>query len=115
MGAMAKLSPPRNATSPTRFILKQGSELLTDQAGLALVGLALNRFAQVREVLDRWLPKRSGLSVAELVLAYVGLLCLGKSDFDAIENHRRDEYFVAALGLCGVPAASRSYARKLWM
>jgi hypothetical protein len=103
---MAKLSPPRNATSPTRFILKQGSELLTDQAGLALVGLALNRFAQVREVLDRWLPKRSGLSVAELVLAYLGLLCLGKSDFDAIENHRRDEYFVAALGLSGVPAAS---------
>jgi hypothetical protein len=103
---MAKQTLPRHQTTLKTFTLKQGSELLTDQAGLALVGLALNRFARVREALDRWFPKRSGLSVGELVMAYVGLLCLGKSDFDAIENHRHDEYFVAALGLSGVPAAS---------
>jgi hypothetical protein len=103
---MVKQTPPRNQTSPQPFIVKQGTECLTGHAGLALVGLAVNRFARVREVLDRWFPKRSGLSVAELVMAYVGLLCLGKSDFDAIENHRHDEYFAAALGLSGVPAAS---------
>jgi len=103
---MAKQTPLRNQTSPKKFILQQSTACLTGHAGLALVGLALNRFAQVREVLDRWFPKRSGLSVAELVMAYVGLLCLGKSDFDAIENHRHDEYFAAALGLSGVPAAS---------
>ncbi|MDD1650701.1 MAG: IS1380 family transposase, partial [Methylococcaceae bacterium] len=79
----------RNQTPLKRFILQQSTELLTPCAGLALVGLALNRLAQVRQTLDRWLPKRSGLSVGELVIAYVGLLCLGKSDFDAIENHRQ--------------------------
>ena len=82
----------RNQTPLKRFILQQSTELLTDCAGLALVGLALNRFAQVRQTLERLLPKRSGLSVGELVIAYVGLLCLGKSDFDAIENHRQDAF-----------------------
>lgn len=88
------------------FKLKQGTELLTDHAGLALVGLALAKFAKVRETLDKAIPKRSGLSVGEIVTAYVGLLCTGKSDFDAIENHRQDGFFVEALGLSAVPAAS---------
>jgi hypothetical protein len=88
------------------FKLKQGTELLTDHAGLALVGLALAKFAKVRETLDKALSKRSGLSVGEIVTAYVGLLCTGKSDFDAIENHREDGFFVEALGLSAVPAAS---------
>ena len=55
------------------FKLKQGAELLTDHAGLALVGSALAKFARVRETLDKALPKRSGLSVGEIVTAYVGV------------------------------------------
>jgi hypothetical protein len=89
-----------------KFVLKEGSELFTDQAGLSLVGLALEKFARVRQTLDKALPKRSGLSVGEIVLAYVGLLSQGKSDFDAIENHRKDGFFADALGISGVPAAS---------
>ncbi len=89
-----------------RFKLKQSSELLTDHAGLALVGLALAKFARVCATLDQAIPKRSGLSVGEIVTAYVGLLCTGKSDFDAIENHRQDGFFAQALGLRAVPAAS---------
>ncbi len=88
------------------FKLKQGRERFTNLAGLALVGLALEKFAQVREVVDRAIPKRSGLTIGEIVTAYVGLLCTGKSDFDAIENHRHDGFFAEALGLEGVPAAS---------
>lgn len=52
------------------------------------------------------LPKRSGLSVGEIVLSYVGLLCTGKSDYDAIENHRDDGFFAEALGVRRLPAAS---------
>jgi len=89
-----------------RFKLKQGTELLTDHAGLALVGLALAKFARVCETLDKAIPKRSGLSVGEIVTAYVGLLCTGKSDFDAIKNHRQDGFFAEALWLSSAPAAS---------
>lgn len=92
--------------SQPHFKLKQGNELLTVTAGLSLVGLALSKFAKVRQKLDAAIPKRSGLSVGEIVTTYVGLLCTGKSDFDAIENHRQDGFFAEALGLGGVPAAS---------
>lgn len=102
---LRKVQTSRRDSLPA-FKLKQGTELLTDQAGLALVGLALAKFAKVRETLDKALSKRSGLSVGEIVTAYVGLLCTGKSDFDAIENHRQDGFFVEALGLSAVPAAS---------
>jgi hypothetical protein len=98
------LRPYRSAFP--KFVLKEGSELFTDKAGLSLVGLALDKFSRVRQTLDKALPKRSGLSVGEIVLAYVGLLSQGKSDFDAIENHREDGFFADALGISGVPAAS---------
>lgn len=94
------------ATPITKFKLKQGTELFTEHAGLALVGLALRKFAGVRQVIDGAISKRSGLKVGELVTAYLGLLCTGKSDFDAIENHRDDPFFTEALGLSSVPAAS---------
>lgn len=103
---MAKSVPHSSQAPFPKFKLKQGSERLTDQAGLSLVGLALKKFARLREVLDLAIPKRSGLTVGEIVTAYVGLLCTGKSDFDAIENHRQDGFFAEVLGLSGVPAAS---------
>lgn len=74
---MVRNVPHPNGTQIPCFNLKQGSQLLTDHAGLALVGLALSKFAKLRQTLDKALPKRSGLSVGELVTAYVGLLCTG--------------------------------------
>ena len=53
------------STPPIQFILKQGDEVLTDQAGFSLVGLALAKFAKVCKVLDIIIPKRSGLSAGE--------------------------------------------------
>ena len=40
-----------------------------------------------------------------MVRAYIGLLALGKSDFEAIENYRKDGFFRRALGLRAVPSA----------
>jgi hypothetical protein len=36
-----------------------------------------------------------------------GQLCLGKSDFDALENVRLDRYFREAQGIKQMPSASR--------
>jgi len=38
---------------------------------------------------------------------YVGLLCTGKSDFDAIETKREDAFFKCALGIGKVPSSLR--------
>lgn len=55
--------------------------------------------------------KRSGLSIGEPAMAYVGVLRLGTSDFEAIDHHRRDEYLAATLGLSGVLAAADATGR----
>ena len=39
-----------------------------------------------------------------MLTAMIGLLCLGKPDFEAIEAFRQDEFFRRALGLTKVPS-----------
>ena len=51
------------------------------------------------------IPLRHGIAHADCVTSYVGLLCTGKSDFDAIENRREDQFFKTALGTAKVPSA----------
>jgi len=46
-----------------------------------------------------------GNTSSALLKAYVGLLCTGKSDFDAIESVRGDAFFRDALDLSTVPSS----------
>jgi hypothetical protein len=39
------------------------------------------------------------------VTSYVGLLCPGKSDFDAIESRRNNAFFQGSLGIAKVPSS----------
>ena len=41
---------------------------------------------------------------ADILSCYIALLCLGKSDFEAIKGFREDAYFATALGLDQVPS-----------
>lgn len=90
-----------------RFILEQSaSEFYTSHAGLALVGRALNRYTNLKKQ-ARSIPKRHGIPNIELIRTFTGLLCLGKSDFEAVENARGDRYFREALGIIQMPSSSR--------
>lgn len=76
-----------NLPPPTvpRFDLKQSTKLqLTSYADLVLIGQCC-RVAQVEAVTDPKLPVSQGLRVSGVVKATVGLLTLGKSDFEAIQ------------------------------
>ena len=84
----------------------QSSRNLTGHAGLVAVGHCLNHFAQLAQAVDAALPVRGGIANADIVRAYVGLLSMGKSDFEAIENQRRDGFFQNALNLRAVPSAA---------
>jgi len=91
-----------------RFILeKSASEFYTSHSGLALIGLCVNTLVNIGRTLKQALSLRHGISHGDIIKAYLGLLCLGKSDFDAIENYREDRYFREALGIDQVPSASR--------
>ena len=84
-------------------IVRSNRDTLTSHSGLALVGRALRHTCLDRDL--KAIPLRHGIAHADCVKSYVGLLCTAKSDFNAIENKRRDAFFKRALGVGKVPSA----------
>ena len=90
-----------------RFILEQSdTEFYTEHSGLALIGQLINRFTPLKKLSEK-IKKRHGIPNIELLRSYIGLLTLGKSDYDALENYRNDPFFKQALDIKQVPSASR--------
>lgn len=88
-----------------RFIIEQSESDFTSHAGLGLVGMALNRHSGLPSSVDREVALRHGIAHSDVLRAYIGLLCLGKSDYEAVDNVRDDEFFAEALGIETVPSA----------
>jgi len=87
------------------FKVKQSSKLsLTSYSGLALIGQCCQA-AQVDAVVDPKLPVSQGMRTSDIVKSMIGLLSLGKSDFEAIESFREDRFFKEALGLSKIPGS----------
>jgi hypothetical protein len=88
-----------------RFIIEQSDEeFYSSTSGIALVGLALNRFTNMASSLAKAVPLAHGISHADVLRSYCALLAQGKSDFVAIEQHREDDFFREALGLSQIPS-----------
>ena len=96
-----------------RFRLERSArDQVTSHSGLALVGLALNRHTKLDKELKRTIPLRHGISHADMVRTYVGQLCVGKSDFDAVENVRNNAFFKRSLGIKRVFVGTGESASK---
>ena len=88
----------------TYFIIKKLPYDLSSHAGLAFVGKYLKSI-KINSLIDWAFPVRSGVTNSDILKSYLGLLCLGKNDFDAIENLRDSAFFKRALGLKAVPSS----------
>jgi hypothetical protein len=91
-------------TNMTEFIIKKLPYDLSSHAGLAFIGKYLKAI-KINSLIDSAFPVRSGVANSDILKSYLGLLCLGKNDFDAIENFRANAFFVRALGLANVPSS----------
>jgi len=89
-----------------RFIIEKGNFTLTSTAGLGLVGIALERYTDIK-FLDKKLPYHHGILHSDILKTYVGLLCQGKSDFEASSGLKEDLFFQQAMGLSSVPSHAR--------
>jgi len=58
----------------------------------------------VDAVIDYRLPVSQRMKTSDIVKSMVGLLSLGKSDFEAIEPFREDRFFKKVLGLSKIPS-----------
>jgi len=92
-----------------RFILEQSDdEFYTSHSGLALIGLCINRFSGMpQQVARKMTGRQDKISHTDIVRSMLGLLCLGKSDYEAISSMRADDYFKQSLGIRGVPSPER--------
>ena len=89
------------------FTLQQSrTEVYTPNGGLALVGHCLNRHTSLTKT-ARTVAKRHGIPNIELIRTYLGLITLGKSDFEAVEPVRTDPFFKSALGIKQSPSSAR--------
>ena len=94
-----------------KFKLKQSeSILLTSQSGLVFIGAALEHFVDIDRIDEKFAS--AGIATSDIIRSYVGLLAAGKSDFEAIENVREDEFFKRALGVKQV-ASSATLRQRL--
>lgn len=92
-----------------RFILEQSDdEFYTSHSGLALVGLCINRYADLSRAAGHKMENKANLiSHSDVLRSYLGQLCLGKSDYEAVTAMRDDDYFKNSLGITNVPSAER--------
>ena len=90
-----------------RFEFAQSeTEIYSAQGGLAVVGQLLNRYSELSKRL-RKIPLRHGIPHMDLFRTYLGLLCVGKNDFEAVEGVRDDRFFRKALGIGQMPSSAR--------
>ena len=75
----------------TGFIIKRLPYDLSSHAGLALIGKYL-KCININALIDPAFPVRSGIANSAILKSYLGLLCLGKNDFDAIESFWGDAF-----------------------
>ncbi len=91
-----------------RFILERSDdEFYTSHSGLVLVGLCINRLSGLPQQVARKMSGQDKISHADIVRSMLGLLCLGRSDYEAICAMRDDDYFKQSLGIGHVPSAER--------
>jgi hypothetical protein len=88
-----------------RFIIEQSDEeFYTSHSGLALIGLALNRFTSLSSDLTVMDAPGGLIAGIDIIRSYCALLAQGKSDFVAVEQYRHDDFFRESLGNKDVPS-----------
>jgi len=87
----------------TDFIIKQLSFDLSNHASLALICKYLKRI-HVNSLVDLTFTVCSGITSSDDLRSNLGLLCLGKRDFDATKGQYKDAFFARTLHLAAVPS-----------
>ena len=90
------------------YKFQEGSESLSSHTGLGLAGALLER----TELKDRLSSvellgcKDPVIAHSDIVFSMIGLQCIGKPDYDAIEPFRKTPFFTQSLGIDRCPSCS---------
>jgi hypothetical protein len=90
------------------FEVRFSNERLITASGLSIVGLLLKRTNLAKRLNESKLRDNAAPHIknSDIVFAYLGLLCQGKSDFDAIREMDSDQdFYCKALGIKDIPSS----------
>ena len=90
------------------FEVRFSDERLITASGLSIVGLLLNRTRLAKRLNESKLEDNQDpkISNSDVVLAYIGLLCQGKNDFDHIREMNADpDFYCKALSIQNIPSS----------
>jgi len=86
-----------------RFIIEQSQSDIISHSGLALIGQAIKRYTTLSNELTATIPLRHGTSHSDIIKSYLGLLSIGKNDFEAINSIESGFYFSSAMDVKEIP------------
>jgi hypothetical protein len=92
---------------PVEYIIKEGDEHLTSHSGLALIGALMERMELGTRINTVTLSgcREPKIPHSDIVKSMIGLLCMGKPDYDAIEAFREVPFFGHSLGIGQCPSS----------
>lgn len=91
-----------------KFNINETDDHITSHGGLGLIGLLLNKTnlkLRINEVKKTGL-KDDKISNGDIVTSMIGLMCIGKPDYEAIEIMREEPFFIYSLGIDHCPACT---------
>jgi hypothetical protein len=86
-----------------RFKFVQSDAEIISHGGLSLIGQAVKNYTTLAQELDKSVPLRHGIKHSDVMNSYLGLLAMGKNDFEAINTIESEFYFMNAFGLDSIP------------
>lgn len=84
---------------------QSNTETYTSNAGLTLIGQCIQLSLLENSPFRK--QQQGGISHSDILKSYVSMACLGKSDFEAIENYREDDFLKDVIGITHIPSSSR--------
>ena len=87
-----------------RFKIERSESDIISHSGLTLIGQAVKRYTTLSGELTKNVPLRHGTSHADILKTYLGLLSIGKNDFEAINTIESINYFCTALDIDHIPS-----------
>ena len=90
-----------------KFKIEQSNERIVGNGGLALVGAILSELnLDIRLNNIKVMGGDPKITNADVVKAYMGLLCQGRTAYEDIELYRDDRFFCDVLGIKRLPSCS---------
>ena len=89
--------------------IEQGNEKINSNGGLVLIGQQLKKIKftkHMKKSLKKFDKRSDGIANSDILLSYIGLLCMGFTSFEDIEQYRNDLSFKRLLDIKDVPSSS---------